>query len=157
MTAVGSTQVSDYSRRRHTAQYKIQAPCVFDKIIRLSNAKQGPMQSTTVDDESTHRDARIRMQTVASAAERPCQQHAIQCDDVIHSCCTRDYNRCRSYNGTGSRDHEYGRILVPKHSHTKTVDGTRQSTASKHRMYSIRPSICRKQNTDRCRSPPSMM
>ena len=50
----------------------------------------------------------------------------------------------------------YGRILVSKHSQPTTVDGTRQSTASKHRMYSTRSSVCRKQSTDRCRSPPSM-
>ena len=45
-----------------------QAPYVFDKIIRFSKANHGPMQITTVDDKSTHRGARIRMQTVESAA-----------------------------------------------------------------------------------------
>ena len=70
--------LTHYSRRRHTAMYSIQAPYVFVKIIRLSKAKHGPMQITTVDEESTHRDARIQMQTVKSAAERPCQQHTIE-------------------------------------------------------------------------------
>jgi hypothetical protein len=74
----------------------------------------------------------------------------------MHSCCTRGYNRCRSYNGTGTRDYVYGCILLPKHSRSTAVDGTRQSTASKHRMFSTRSSVCRKQNTDRCRSPPLM-
>ena len=49
----------------------------------------------------------------------------------MHSCCTRGYNRCRSENGTGTRKHEYGRILVAKHSHPTTVGRTQQSTASK--------------------------
>ena len=67
-----SQALTTYSRRRHTTKYNIQAPYVFDKIIRLSKAIHGPMQITTGDDERTHRDARIRMQTVESAAERPC-------------------------------------------------------------------------------------
>ena len=74
----GSQALTAYSRRRQTAKYSIQAPYVFDKIIRLSKAQHGPMQITTVDDESTHRAARIRMQTADSAAETPCQQHAIE-------------------------------------------------------------------------------
>ena len=85
-----------YSHRRHTAKYSIQAPYVFDKIIRLSKANHGPMQITTVDDERSHRDARIRMQIVDSGAGGPCQQRPIEFDDVMHSCCTRGYNRCRS-------------------------------------------------------------
>jgi len=36
------------------------------------------MQITTVDDERSHRDARIRMQIVDSAAGGPCQLHAVQ-------------------------------------------------------------------------------
>ena len=60
----GSKALTSYNRRRHTAKYSIQASYVFGKIIRLSKAKHGPMQITTVDDESTHRDARIRMQAV---------------------------------------------------------------------------------------------
>ena len=91
-----SQALTDYSRRWHTTKYSIQAPYVFDKIIHLSKAKHGPMQITTVDDESTQRDASIRMQTVESAADRSYQQHAIELDDVMHSCCTRGYNRCRS-------------------------------------------------------------
>ena len=81
----GSQALTTYSRRRHTAKYSIQAPYVFDKIIRLSKAQHGPMQITTVDDESTNRDARIRMQTVESAAGRPCQQHVIEWDAVMHA------------------------------------------------------------------------
>ena len=73
-----SQALTVYSRRRHTAKYSTQAPYVFDKIIRLSKANHGPMQITTVDDESTHRDASIRMQTVEHAVERPCKQHAIE-------------------------------------------------------------------------------
>ena len=68
----GSQSLTGYGRRRHTAQYSIQAPYVFDEIIRLSKAKHGPMQITTVDDDSNHRDARIPMQTVARVAEKPC-------------------------------------------------------------------------------------
>ena len=58
--------------------YSIQAPYVFDKSIRLSEAQHGPMQITIVNDEITHRDARIRMQTVKRAAERSCQQLATE-------------------------------------------------------------------------------
>jgi hypothetical protein len=54
-----------------TAYGKVQHP-VFDTFIRSSKAKHGPMQVTTVDDERTHRDARIRMQIVDSAAGGPC-------------------------------------------------------------------------------------
>ena len=84
----GSQELTSYSHRRHTTQYSIQDPHVFDKVIRLSNPQHRPMHITTVDDKSTHRDARIRMQTVESAAERPCQQRAIERDDGMHSCCT---------------------------------------------------------------------
>ena len=42
------------------------------------------------------------------------------------------------------------------HSQPTAVDGTWQSTASKHRKYSTGSSVHRKQTTDRCRSPPSM-
>ena len=74
----GSLALTTYSRRRHTAMYSNQAPCVFDTIIRLPKAKHRQMQITTVDNESTNSDARIRMQTVNSEAERPCQLHAIE-------------------------------------------------------------------------------
>jgi len=74
----GCQALTSYSRRRHTAKYSSQAPYVFDKIIRLSKAQHRPMQITTVDDERTQRNARIRMQIVDSAAETPCQQHAIE-------------------------------------------------------------------------------
>ena len=74
----GAQALTYCSNQRHTAKYSIQAPYVYDTIIRLSNGNHGPMQITTVDDESTNRDTRIRMQTVESAAQRPCQQHAIE-------------------------------------------------------------------------------
>ena len=74
----GCQELTHYNRRRQTAKYNIQAPYVFDKIIRLSKATHGPMQIITVDDETTHRDGRIRMQTVQRATEGPCQQHAIE-------------------------------------------------------------------------------
>ena len=72
----GSQTLTTYIKQRHTAKYSIQAPYAFDRIIHLPKAKHEPMQITTVDDEGTHRDARVRMQTVESAAERPCQKHA---------------------------------------------------------------------------------
>ena len=50
----GSQALTGYSRRRYTAKYSIEAPCVFDKIIRSSNAKHGPIQITSVDAESPH-------------------------------------------------------------------------------------------------------
>ena len=74
----GSKALTPYNRRRQTAKYSIRASFVFDKIIRLSRAQHRPMQITTVDDERTQRYARIRMQIVDSAAETPCQQHAIE-------------------------------------------------------------------------------
>ena len=74
----GSQALTGYSRRWHTTKYSIQAPYVFDTIIRSSKAQHGPMQITTVDDERNRRSVRIRMQTVESAAEKPCQQHAIE-------------------------------------------------------------------------------
>ena len=62
-------QVLTFCRcRRHTATYRIQAPYVFDKSIRLSKAKHGPIQITSVDAESTHSDVRIQIQTVKSVA-----------------------------------------------------------------------------------------
>ena len=57
-----SQPLTPYSNQRHTAKYSIQASYVYDTIIRLSEAKHCPMQITIVDDESTQRDARIRMQ-----------------------------------------------------------------------------------------------
>ena len=65
----GCHVLTHYSRRRHTAEYSIPSPYVFHKIIRLSNATQNAMHITSVDDESTHRGVRIRMQTVNSVAE----------------------------------------------------------------------------------------
>ena len=81
----GSQALTPYIRRRYTAMYSIEAPYVFVTIIGLSKAKHGPMQITTVDDESTHHDARIRMQTVESAAERPCQQHTTEWDVIMYT------------------------------------------------------------------------
>ena len=74
----GSKALTGYNRRRRTAKYSIQAPYIFDTIIRLSEANHGPMQITTVDDGSTHRGARIRMQTVERAAGVTCQQRAME-------------------------------------------------------------------------------
>ena len=66
----GRQVLTCYSRRRHTAKYSIQAPYVFDKIIRLSNAKHGPIKITSVNAESTHSDVHIQIQTVKSVAGR---------------------------------------------------------------------------------------
>ena len=49
-------------------------------------------------------------------------------------------------NGTGTRKHEYGGILVAKHSHPTTVGRTQQSTASKKWQapcaFNTKSSVC---------------
>ena len=134
----GSQALTAYSRRRHTAKYSIQAPYVFDKIIRLSKAKHGPMQITTVDDESTHRDARIRMQTVYSVAGgQRCQNHATEWDVIMYTGHkTLETDTAARTEGQNTRTGAFGlpstHTLEPSVAHGK-VEHPR---SSKHRVHS---------------------
>ena len=71
---------STHALQPSAAQGKVQHPstvCIRqDRTFVGSKTRTDAI--TTVDDVSTHRSVRIRMQTVECAAEKPCQQHAIE-------------------------------------------------------------------------------